>query len=79
MDQAVGFAGFPSEVRKSLSAIAEEITGAHWSGPRFFGLKKRPSSATTQEGAADADITYPGAVAPEEAVAAAVEEEPADA
>ena len=22
----------------SLSAIAKEITGAHWSGPRFFGL-----------------------------------------
>ena len=28
-------------VRKSLSAIAEEITGAHWSGPRFFGLTSR--------------------------------------
>lgn len=29
---------------KSLSIIAREITGAHWSGPRFFGLttKKRP-------------------------------------
>lgn len=24
----------------SLSKIAREITGAHWSGPRFFGLKK---------------------------------------
>jgi len=24
---------------RSLSAIAREITGAHWSGPRFFGLK----------------------------------------
>lgn len=24
---------------KSLSAIAKAITGAHWSGPRFFGLK----------------------------------------
>lgn len=23
----------------SLSAIAKVITGAHWSGPRFFGLK----------------------------------------
>lgn len=23
---------------KSLSAIARQITGAHWSGPRFFGL-----------------------------------------
>lgn len=25
---------------RSLSAIAREITGAHWSGPRFFGLTK---------------------------------------
>ncbi len=24
---------------RSLSAISREITGAHWSGPRFFGLK----------------------------------------
>lgn len=24
----------------SLTKIAREITGAHWSGPRFFGLKK---------------------------------------
>src|SRR5262244_3916456 len=26
---------------RSLTGIAEEITGAHWSGPRFFGLTKR--------------------------------------
>jgi Protein of unknown function (DUF2924) len=26
---------------RSLSQIAEAITGAHWSGPRFFGLTKR--------------------------------------
>jgi hypothetical protein len=24
--------------RRSLSVIAQLITGAHWSGPRFFGL-----------------------------------------
>lgn len=24
----------------SLSAIAKDITGAHWSGPRFFGMDK---------------------------------------
>ena len=24
---------------RSLSVIAREITGGHWSGPRFFGLK----------------------------------------
>jgi len=27
----------------SLSAVAREITGAHWSGPRFFGLKGAPN------------------------------------
>src|SRR5262249_25632618 len=26
---------------RSLSVIAEQITGAHWSGPRFFGVNKR--------------------------------------
>jgi hypothetical protein len=26
---------------RSLTVIAEQITGAHWSGPRFFGLCKR--------------------------------------
>lgn len=26
---------------RSLSVVAREITGAHWSGPRFFGLKTR--------------------------------------
>ena len=25
----------------SLSVVARKITGAHWSGPRFFGLRKR--------------------------------------
>ena len=29
---------------RSLSAIAKAITGAHWSGPRFFGLDKQASS-----------------------------------
>ncbi len=26
---------------RSLSEIAREVTGAHWSGPRFFGLARR--------------------------------------
>ena len=36
--------GFEFEGRhyRSLSKIAQEITGAHWSGPRFFGLKRAP-------------------------------------
>jgi hypothetical protein len=35
--------GFEFEGRpcRSLTQIAVEITGAHWSGPRFFGLKDR--------------------------------------
>jgi hypothetical protein len=30
---------------RSLSAIAREITGARWSGPRFFGLAGRSAEA----------------------------------
>jgi hypothetical protein len=26
---------------RSLTVIAERITGTHWSGPRFFGVNKR--------------------------------------
>ena len=35
--------GFEHDGRhyRSLTAIAERITEAHWSGPRFFGLTKR--------------------------------------
>jgi len=29
---------------RSLSRIAREITGAHWSGPRFFGLSGKAKS-----------------------------------
>jgi hypothetical protein len=29
---------YEAKVYRSLSAIARKITGAHWSGPRFFGL-----------------------------------------
>jgi hypothetical protein len=39
----VGDDGFEYEGRRyrSLTVIAERITGAHWSGPRFFGVSKR--------------------------------------
>ena len=39
----VGEDGFEYEGQRyrSLTVIAERITGAHWSGPRFFGLSKR--------------------------------------
>jgi len=31
---------YRSDVYESLTKIAEEITSAHWSGPRFFGLDR---------------------------------------
>ena len=31
---------YKDKVWSSLSAIAKDITGVHWSGPRFFGLNK---------------------------------------
>ena len=39
----VGENGFEYEGQRyrSLTVIAERITGAHWSGPRFFGVTKR--------------------------------------
>lgn len=37
-DQGFEYAG---RHYRSLSQIARHVTGAHWSGPRFFGLVKR--------------------------------------
>jgi hypothetical protein len=39
----VGEDGFEYEGQRyrSLTVIAKQITGAHWSGPRFFGVSKR--------------------------------------
>ena len=34
---------------RSLSVIAERITRAHWSGPRFFGLAKRAGTSVGAE------------------------------
>ena len=33
------------KVYPSLTQIAHRITGAHWSGPRFFGLNHKPASS----------------------------------
>ena len=32
---------------RSLSVVARKITGARWSGPRFFGLRQRPRDSTS--------------------------------
>lgn len=31
---------YRGKVYRSLTRVTEEITGSHWSGPRFFGLHK---------------------------------------
>ena len=43
--------GFEHEGQRyrSLTIIAERITGAHWSGPRFFGLTKRGCTSLPAE------------------------------
>ena len=42
--------GFEFDGRRyrSLTKIAREITGAHWSGPRFFNLKRKPQPFAEQ-------------------------------
>jgi len=40
---------YDGERHRSLTLIARRITGAHWSGPRFFGLRK----TAAQPGARD--------------------------
>jgi hypothetical protein len=35
---------------RSLTVIAERITGAHWSGPRFFGLTQRARAPIAEAG-----------------------------
>jgi hypothetical protein len=32
---------YDCRIYKTLTAVAKEITGAHWSGPLFFGLRKQ--------------------------------------
>jgi DUF2924 family protein len=43
--------GFEYQGRRyrSLTVIAEQITGAHWSGPRFFGVSKRARASQAAE------------------------------
>ena len=43
-----GFA-YRGKAYRSLSEVAREITGARWSGPRFFGLKRGGRSELSLE------------------------------
>jgi Protein of unknown function (DUF2924) len=40
---------YEGERYRSLSVIATRITGAHWSGPRFFGLTKPTGASVAAE------------------------------
>ena len=40
---------FQGKTYRSLTQIAFDITGAKWSGPRFFGLTRRPKSVASSE------------------------------
>ena len=42
---ADGFA-WNDKIYPSLSKVAFAITGTHWNGPRFFGLRDKPSKGT---------------------------------
>jgi Protein of unknown function (DUF2924) len=44
-DNSFEYAG---KAYSSLSKIAQVITGAHWSGPRFFGLNRRSTPGVVQ-------------------------------
>lgn len=47
LDEGYEFAG---RRYQSLTQIAHDITGAHWSGPRFFGLTTRRKRVTANTG-----------------------------
>lgn len=56
--------GFVYDDRRfaSLSQIAEAITGAHWSGPRFFGTSKVPPGAAAAKPSPRASANPPAPV-----------------
>jgi hypothetical protein len=47
---------FEGKTYRSLTKIAHDITGAQWSGPRFFGLTKTPLAAMSDEGSKSGKI-----------------------
>ena len=40
-----GLYALDGQLFKSLSAVARHITGTHWSGPKFFGLRDKKEAA----------------------------------
>ena len=41
--------GYGGKTYRSLTRVARVITGAHWSGPRFFGLNGTPARDTPND------------------------------
>jgi len=41
--------GYGGKTYRSLTKVARVITGAHWSGPRFFGLNGTPARDTPND------------------------------
>jgi hypothetical protein len=62
---------FEGKVYRSLTSIAREITGAGWSGPRFFGLAKAVNASEgTDAPLGKVDIDDRGGVDPSQCVVA---------
>jgi hypothetical protein len=65
---------FEGQRYASLTKIARKITGAHWSGPRFFGLVKRRVGAELEAAPGHRDDPEEaGGLAPSEQVAPSIE------
>jgi hypothetical protein len=47
---------YAGKTYSSLSKIAQAITGAHWSGPRFFGLNRSEAAGAQFELTASAAV-----------------------
>jgi len=47
---------YAGQRHRTLSAVAQIITGTHWSGPRFFGLARRPTPFESGPGGVDTEM-----------------------
>ncbi|ANK81841.1 MAG: hypothetical protein TEF_14320 [Rhizobiales bacterium NRL2] len=61
VDVVEGGFSYDGRTYSSLTAIAFEITGARWSGPRFFGLNRPKTDSGSGQRARGAQSVAPGA------------------
>jgi len=76
VDVVEGGFSYDGRTFASLTAIAFEITGARWSGPRFFGLDRTKGNSTRDAARSDAPVA---AQEPSSNAAASQGEERSDA